>query len=599
MPDRREFLQGAGTLSGAALATTAIAAAGDNTTQTVSNGPGPGAQTPPPAIQNSLDDQDKHPPPADMLGADTREALLDKKYQLSWRTTKLAAIKAAAEKVSPNDPIVAWLKVFANSFDDIASATVLNAAKSVSRPGSAVELCYEPQLFEGALRSASTLLDRCLSYRREMGEFEVSGVKAALDYITFVQVNPVQRTLMRLANDSDVAGVQKDYQVKAQNSYTMAASSEKIAQGHAYESGGAATAASVTELKEGLKTKYTRRQFDLTVEAQLAQFTRYITPGSASNMAERYLRLRALLEEDLSDAYRKLYCASIGVASVLGLTSLTLASSATVNTVIPLFSGANGTSAAISKWIQPFVSSQNGQRAPDIVDALVIWTRAVLREIDRRSQYESDVTVSIPICQPSGSHTTPLLTTAQVKAAITAANGNAVTVPAFTLAADSLPFSVTFAALRVVGIGLSLVHSIDDAVPFEYTQDFPPDAASPPNPTAAHTAQVPKARLYTEPKWARFNAVVKTPPQNVASVGSYARPPVLLANVRLQGGTGGDLEPTLSMDPGAHNINPFGSWSVSVDLKDVVWYGNDSTPQAVSTLVSGLILHLRLRGSAT
>jgi hypothetical protein len=597
MTDRRQFLQNAGNLPAAMLVTAAGASEVGAATATNVDIKDSKAQLPPPKIAGALAEQEKNPPSADTLGAASRENLLDSKYQMNWRDAKRSLAKALAVKLPATDPIANWLTVFSDSFDTISAAVVTKASSSINRPGSTTELCYEPQLFEGCLRGASTLLDRCLTYRREMGEFEVSGVKAALDYLTFVHVNPIQRSLMKLANDSDVAGIQQDYQDKAQMSYASSGQEQQIAQGHAFESGGAATAASVTALKENLKAKFARRQFDLTIEAQLAQFTRYVTPGSASNMAERYLRLRALLEEDLADAYRKLYCAAIGIAAVLGVTSVNLASSgAPVNTAIPLFAGANATS-ALNTWIQQFVPNPKGQRAPDVVDALVLWTRAVLRELDRRDQYESDVTISIPLSVPCGSRTTPILPSTVVQAAIKATKGKAAQLP-FALAADALPFAATLAALRVIGIGLSLVHSIDDAVPLEYTNDFPP-GTTPPNPAATHGQQVPVARNYMEPKWARFNAVVQTPDQNVQPVGTYKRPPVLLANVRLEGGTSGDLEPSPTLDPCSHNISPFGSWTVALDLKDVVWYPNDGGPQPIANFINGLILHLRLRGQAT
>src|ERR1700722_11194091 len=288
----------------------------------------------------------------------------------------------------------------------------------------------------------------------------------------------------------------------------------------------------------------------------------------------------AMLTEDLSDAYCRLYSASKGVQTLLKLSKVSVAMNSPIDVDIPLFAAL----ADVQTWVEKVIPSQGGQRKPDILDALVLWTRAVMRELDASSQYESEFTVSIPLNQPWGNNNPPILKQTDIAAAFTGSNPTGKLT--FTLPNNSLPIAGVPSNIRVIGIGLTVEYSIDDASPVQYIPGFPPTIAN--QPAAVEPFEIRKM--------ARLNATVTTPVQTLQGGGTYSRPQLFLPNVRVQGGNGGDLEPLLSYDPGCRGLNPFGSWTVLVDPNAVEFFAA-STPQLPNNQIKGLILHLRLRGT--
>ena len=140
---------------------------------------------------------------ADFLGSTRPRTRHEAKANLAMAYSRLPA----------KSPVLAWLHTFDDSFDHIAAQAVIDASAAMSNPADAGYLYvnntlpYEPQLFEALLQGAAGLLDRCLQYRREMGSFEISGVKAAFDYLTFLHTTRIQRNLLELSNPSSPIGV--------------------------------------------------------------------------------------------------------------------------------------------------------------------------------------------------------------------------------------------------------------------------------------------------------------------------------------------------------------------------------------------------------
>jgi hypothetical protein len=270
----------------------------------------------------------------------------------------------------------------------------------------------------------------------------------------------------------------------------------------------------------------------------------------------------------------------------------------TISADIPNFT----TPTLLAAWVQQVVPVAAGsQREPDILDAFVIWSRALMRELNRRSQYESELTVTIPLNQPSGAKGSPLLNNAQMGTTFSQATPTV----SFTLDASVLPFSSFTSDLRVIGIGISVERGQDDASPIQYAASFANAAPKPVvgvgqtptydmNPPAG---QVGSVRTFEGPKVARLNATLTSPPQTTPGVGAYQRPGILLANVRIQGGTSGDLEPLLSFDAACRNLKPYGGWTIRFDPNAIEYYQSNAVIK--DDWVTGLILHLRLRGTVS
>jgi hypothetical protein len=364
------------------------------------------------------------------------------------------------------------------------------------------------------------------------------------------------------------------------------------------EAEGGAAEADLAEKKDKLRTHLLVRQFHMYVDAQLAEFTRLLSPGSASNFAERYLRLLAYLTDDLADIYRKLYSAAKGVQQVLQVTSMP-AAGAMIPVDIPLFTDG----ASILSWVQKLVPSNPGdQRQPDTLDAFVLWSRAMMRELDRRSQYESEFTVAIPLNQPSGRRGSSILTKGDMSVAF--AQSSPTGFVSFILDASVLPFANLSTDVRVVGVGLSVERSQDDALPVQYSSNFANAAPKPvvpvgqtpqydPNPP---DAQVKSVRTFEGPKVGRLNAMLTSPPQPIAGVGPYQRPTIFLSNVRIQGGASGDLEPMISYDPACRNLSPYGKWGIQLDPNVIEYYQSDTS--ITDSWITGLVLYLRIRATA-
>jgi hypothetical protein len=309
--------------------------------------------------------------------------------------------------------------------------------------------------------------------------------------------------------------------------------------------------------------------------------------------------LLAYLTEDLADAYVKLFSAAKGVQQVLSMTgNVTGGGGASLPIDIPAFADAG----ALGSWVEKVAPSPAiAVREPDVLDALVLWSRAIMRELDRRSQYETEFTVAIPLTQPAGSRGTPLLTNADMKAAFT--NAGASGSVNFVLDASVLPFGVVPTALRVVGVGLTVEHDKYDAVPVQYSPGFPHTPSNPvvqvgQTPAASQEptqAQADYAQTFAERRLARLNATITSPPQATpGAANAYQRPPILLPQVRIQGGMSGDLEPQLCYDPACRNLSPFGKWTVSINPNLIDYYLSSGV--LTDTWVDGLILYLRLRG---
>ncbi|MCP3442007.1 hypothetical protein [Bradyrhizobium sp. CCGUVB14] len=508
-----------------------------------------------------------------------------------WKSTKQLLETSLRATAPGGDPIHDWLKTFDTGFDGRTTDVVVKAAgqPNVSK--------YEPQLYEILLRSAGVLLDRCLRYRNDMERYEISGVSAGIGYLTFLKLKPLQRNFLAKSNLADLAQIAKTTNARASQKYAEVWFQDYEVQAKQIEAAGDATEAGAAEVKDNFLTSLLEKQFNIQTDAQLAQFTRLLQPGSSSNFAERYLRLLSMLTEDLADVYYKLYSASKGIQQVLGLNQVTVGLDTPIAVDIPLFQ----TAAAVKTWVDQIVPSQGNQRTPDIVDALVLWNRAVIRTLETAAQYESEFTVSIPLNQPWHPGNATMLSAADMNAAFATATPTGSV--SFTLPNTCLPIAVGQSNIRVVGLGLSVEHSQDDASPLQYTTNFPHTPSNPavavgqtPAPSQEPTPQqIGAAQQYESIRLARLNATITTPAQTKQGGGSYSRPKVFLSNVRIQGGGGGDLEPILSYDPACRGLNPFGAWTIAFDPTAVAFF-QANAPIPINW-VTGLILHLRLRGT--
>jgi hypothetical protein len=521
--------------------------------------------------------------------------------------------------LAADDPMPTWAETFSSTFDRRARRIVVDTAAALADPtqfGPGRDPPYTTHLYDVWLRSAAGLLDRCLAYRREMGQYEVQGIYTAINYVHFATSGDIANSLLEVGDLSEVEHIRQASSNKAARKFAEAWDVAPLAKGEAIQSDGAARVAAMMTGKESDKKIFLGMAFNAAAEVQLAKFAASVTPGSATNWAERYLRLLALLKDDLGEAFMKCYCAGLGVAQVLEDTTVR-GLHGDISVVLPL------EEKGIDAWMRDVLPHQGGDGAStlrvddvnsnvlndpkirriDVLDALVIWVRALMRHLDRVSQYESEVTVSIPLNALSGVSKSPILpndfiATAKAKLPLRDAE---LGIPAsdalrfdFKLTEKHLPTQVAWARLRVIGVGLSLNPAMNRAVPINYADA---DLVDP----KGHLNQ---AVGFQEPRLDRFNAVIHTPEQQFENTGKkykYRRPAVVLANVRMQGGANGDLEPMIVSDASIRGTKFTDSnWTIRLDLREIPWFSTvERGQQGADQLIRGFILHLRIRGIPT
>jgi hypothetical protein len=357
--------------------------------------------------------------------------------------------------------------------------------------------------------------------------------------------------------------------------------------------------------KDHIKNSLLKQQYEIQSEIQLAQFAGILDRGSASNYAERYLRILTFLTEDLSEAYSALFSASKGVQRVLGISQVSIIvrsddqnhspAKRLIDVDIPEFEIEEDVEAWVRKILPVNVSDP---RKPDVVDAMIVWCRAVMRELDRRARYETEFTLSIPLSQPIAPTNMPIV---DVRSCIQNSKGSETYRIPFTLSQNQLPMPGLPSDLRVLGIGLSFLHDMSDYLPVQFADPWdhaeipiPVQGAGIRNPEPT-VFQIRDARITMRLRTSRINATLTTPKQRgIAS--DYARPKVYLSNVRMEGGLDGDIETPLSYDPACRNLSPFGEWRIDIS-QTAVTNETDATVPFPTEWIAGLVLHLRVRGT--
>ncbi|TCA92173.1 hypothetical protein E0H65_22550 [Rhizobium leguminosarum bv. viciae] len=183
-----------------------------------------------------------------------------------------------------------------------------------------IESPYDHFQIESLVSSVSSLLDRCLVYRREMYDLEEQAVRRALEYELFanqlkaqfdIETAPrieAQRRLEKSGHEAASQEFKKDPMLAL--NFGFASISDASA-----KSSQEAVDAEI-ERKASVKIKW-----DALALYQSALQDRHRTPGHALNFRERYDRLRRFLEQDVGVAYQKLKKLSEGATRIFALTS--------------------------------------------------------------------------------------------------------------------------------------------------------------------------------------------------------------------------------------------------------------------------------------
>jgi hypothetical protein len=183
---------------------------------------------------------------------------------------------------------------------------------------------YDPYQVESLTSSTSSLLDRCLTYRREMQDLEEAAVKRAFEYDLFDSQYDEQLVIELAAHQLMQRQLEQKGHLDAADKFSAASSGtppERTAEGFAVLS--RANAASLSAAVEG----ETQRQSSVRAKWRALRVyqdrlqDRHNVPGHALNYGDRRARLEAFLRQDISIAFQKLRCVAVGLNRILQIPS--------------------------------------------------------------------------------------------------------------------------------------------------------------------------------------------------------------------------------------------------------------------------------------
>ncbi|MBV4491595.1 hypothetical protein [Pseudomonas oryzicola] len=515
----------------------------------------------------------------------------------SWNDVK-KHIKEEFDNLGENQ-ISFWLSTFDRPFEEFANQVVAKAASSILTGfrESNLRPPYEPHLFESLIKSCAPLLDRCLASKRDMAELEIAGIKVALDYLSYRKLRPITDELEMCALQDKRANNMHDAMEKAAQAYTAKPPGLDTPVANGLREQALGSAADYEELKliEERRRNLIKNKGAITDDMQTAMFSRYTTPGNAQNFAERYTRARRLFQEDLSESYRKIYSACLGARQCFRIHKFPKID-------VPLFEDYP----SVGIWCSQFANFGD-YFASDILDALVLWTRDTMRDLERIAQYESEDTITLPLNQYWLSDLYPdpnqPLSSSLIKQSMDAVTGNGQV--SFYLIPQMLPFHEKYDVIRLIGVGISVSGYEHLLTPFTYHKQLSgswPIEIKTERDFNSRKAEVEKAAKFSATEMnKKFNAIISFPNLMVGEIFSYERLPMIYNNL---GYERGDNSVEIKIDPACRNVKPFeGLWKIEIDKRALIHFGWDSgDPQdpthnlsMTRNTINGLFLHLRLR----
>lgn len=223
---------------------------------------------------------------------------------------------------------------------------------------------HNPRLVETLLGEISSLLDRCIAYRREGSELEIAGVAAGANRVASDALREIDRKIASIDLTGNAARILgKNYPQAA--ALFEVATDQNLGKGTAVEARAQALANDQVGNDSEERQKLILSRLAYTQELERKLLGRHDVPGNAHNFGERFERVRKLFENDATSAYRRALAASAGLANIF-------------------------------EYMEPLPKiSDNG-----FVDELILWTRNAMRAVTRISESELEFTRSITVTVP-------------------------------------------------------------------------------------------------------------------------------------------------------------------------------------------------------
>lgn len=292
-------------------------------------------------------------------------------------TTAAVATKAAArpgiyseiERLSQRSSH-SWLKEFAVPIDEMISMVLVGVDTT--------PLKYDPCNFESLLVSGGERLDVCLMRRQDVTELLDRAVRQALGHELFDKLRAEDDRLeaaSSLVNQSKVAKVSAE---DAAKEFSSASNDQKFTLGLKHTARGAAKIAEDAEVREGTRLDALKKKAE--IQRQHAETLRSFSesPGHAINYEHRAKRVMTLLVDDIKEAYLKMVAVHAGLKDCLGLD-------------LPL--------PALTYATTPSRHDPHQWRPTNPLDALVLWSRDAVRQVEAYYAKEVVVTIKVPLVQ--------------------------------------------------------------------------------------------------------------------------------------------------------------------------------------------------------
>jgi len=250
----------------------------------------------------------------------------------------------------------AWPKTFDTSLEAGVSHALAKIAAE-EQTGSPNKLTHNPRLVEPLLGEISSLLDRCLSYRREAADLEIQGVAGGIARIQADALAETDKSILEATaakyvahliaiNYPEVAKLFGEFGTPSNRAHSLEASVQ--AKGNQR----------VAEV-EGRRLGLALGRLKFVYELDRKRLSCQDVLGNAYNFGQRHCRVRKLFESDITAAYRRAIAAALGLSQIFSYTDPQY-------TAFP--------------WL-PDLASRSNPDAGDFLDDFVIWTRNAMRAV--------------------------------------------------------------------------------------------------------------------------------------------------------------------------------------------------------------------------
>jgi hypothetical protein len=221
----------------------------------------------------------------------------------------------AAKRDLINLRIFPWLEIFGNDLS--VDAIVYDVTNRLL----AQDPTYDAYQIESLISSASSLLDRCLVYRRDMYDLEEKVIRKGFEYKLFIDQYDPQISIELAEHTETQRKLEQAGQQAAYKKFTGGTSPNALAQGFgALSSANAASSGEAAKAEQERKANV-RLKWTALKNFQEALQDQHSTPGSPFFYEERFNRLRGFLEQDIKIAFQKLRCVQLAANKIFGLST--------------------------------------------------------------------------------------------------------------------------------------------------------------------------------------------------------------------------------------------------------------------------------------